>query len=99
LIFEVLETREFKRWHKSLRDSRAVARVTVAVERLQLGLVGDFKPVGSGVSEIRINYGPGYRLYYTLKGRQLVILLCGGSKSSQKRDIARAIKLKDEYDV
>jgi len=98
-MYEVLQTREFERWHKSLRDSRAVARVTTAVERLQLGLIGDFKSVGSGVSEIRINYGPGYRLYYTLKGKQLVILLCGGSKSSQKSDIARAMKLKDEYDV
>lgn len=98
-MYEVLQTIEFERWHKSLRDSRAVARVTTAVERLQLGLIGDFKSVGGGVSEIRISYGPGYRLYYTIKGTKLIILLCGGSKSSQKRDIARAKKVKDEYDA
>ena len=98
-MYEVVQTREFERWQRGLRDSRAVARVTTAVECLQLGLVGDYKSVGGGVSEIRITYGPGYRLYYTMKGKQLVILLCGGSKSSQKRDIARARKLKDEYNV
>jgi len=98
-MYEVVQTKEFERWHRGLRDSRAVARVTTAVERLQLGLVGDYKSVGGGVSEIRITYGPGYRLYYTIKDNQLVILLCGGSKSSQKRDITRARKLKDEYDV
>lgn len=98
-MYEVAQTKEFERWHKALRDSRAVARVTSAVERLQMGLVGDFKSVGGGISEIRITYGPGYRRYYTMKGNQLVILLCGGSKSSQKRDIARARKLKEEYDV
>ena len=98
-MYEVVQTKEFERWHRGLRDSRAVARVTTAVERLQLGLVGGYKSVGGGVSEIRITYGPGYRLYYTMKDNQLVILLCGGSKSSQKRDITRARKLKDEYDV
>lgn len=98
-MHEVVQTKEFERWHRGLRDSRAVARVTTAVERLQLGLMGDYKSVGGGVSEIRITYGPGYRLYYTMKGNQLVILLCGGSKSNQKRDITRARKLKDEYDV
>jgi putative addiction module killer protein len=64
-----------------------------------MGLAGDYKSVGSGISEIRITYGPGYRLYYTMKGKKLVILLCGGDKSRQKRDFARARKLKDEYDV
>ncbi len=98
-MYDVVQTKEFERWHKGLRDSRAVARVTTAVERLQLGLIGDYKSVGGGISEIRITYGPGYRLYYTMKGKQLVILLCGGDKSNQRRDIARASKLKDEYDV
>ena len=98
-MYDVVQTKEFERWHKGLRDSRAVARVTTAVERLQLGLIGDYKSVGGGISEIRITYGPGYRLYYTMKGKQLVILLCGGDKSNQKRDIARARKLRDDYDV
>jgi putative addiction module killer protein len=98
-MYDVVQTEEFERWHKGLRDSRAVARVTTAVERLQSGLIGDYKSVGGGISEIRINYGPGYRLYYTMKGNKLVILLCGGDKSGQKRDIAKARKLKDEYDV
>ncbi len=98
-MYEVAQTKEFQRWHKALRDSRAVARVTTTVERLQMGLIGDFKSVGGGVSEIRITYGPGYRLYYTKKENRFVILLCGGSKSSQKRDIAQARKLKEEYDV
>ncbi len=98
-MFEVVQTKEFERWHSRLRDSRAVARVTTAVERLQLGLIGDYKTVGGGISEIRITYGPGYRLYYTMRGSQIVVLLCGGSKSSQKRDITRARKLKEEYHV
>jgi putative addiction module killer protein len=62
-MYEVLQTREFERWHRTLRDTRAVARVATAVERLQLGLLGDFKSVDGGVSKIRITYGPGYRLY------------------------------------
>ena len=98
-MYDIVQTMEFERWHRGLRDSRAIARVTTAVERLQMGLAGDYKSVGGGISEIRITYGPGYRLYYTMKGSQLVILLCGGDKSRQKLDIARARKLKDEYDV
>ncbi len=98
-MYDVVQTKEFERWHRGLRDSRAVARVTTAVERLQLGLIGDNKSVGGGISEIRITYGPGYRLYYTMKGKLLVTLLCSGDKSNQKRDIARARKLRDEYDV
>ena len=98
-MYEVAQTREFQRWHRELRDSRAVARITTAIERLQYGLVADFKSVGQGVSEIRIPYGPGYRLYYTIRGRRIIVLLCGGDKTTQKRDIRRALKLKEEYDV
>ena len=98
-MYEVAQTKEFERWHGALRDSRAVARVTTAIERLQFGLMGDYKSVGGGVSEIRITYGPGYRLYYTMKGKKLIVLLCGGDKSDQKRDIKKAQKLKEEYDV
>ena len=98
-MYEVAQTREFQRWHRELRDSRAVARITTAIERLQYGLVGDFKSVGQGVSEIRISYGPGYRLYYTIRERQLIVLLCGGDKTTQRRDIKRAQKLKEDYGV
>ena len=98
-MYEVLQTKEFEGWHRGLRDSRAVARVTAAIERLQLGLIGDFKSVGGGVSELRISYGPGYRLYYTKKAEKLIVLLCGGDKSNQKRDIKKAQKMKEEYDV
>ena len=97
-MHDVLQTKEFDRWFKSLRDDRAVARIASALDRIQLGLIGDWKSVGSGVSELRINYGPGYRLYFTLRNGRVVVLLCGGSKSSQKRDIDLAKKLKEEYD-
>jgi putative addiction module killer protein len=98
-MYEVIQTREFERWHRELRDSRAVARITTAIERLQFGLIADFKVVGLGVSEIRIPYGPGYRLYYAMKERKLIVLLFGGDKSNQKRDIKKAQKLKEEYGV
>ena len=98
-MYEVDQTEEFRRCHKGLRYSRAVTRITSAIERLQLGLIGDFKSVGGGVSEIRVDYGPGYRMYYTMKSKRLVILLCGGDKSRQQRDITRAQKLRAEYDV
>ena len=98
MMYDILQTREFERWHRSLQDDRAAARIASALERIQLGLVGDWKSVGGGISELRINYGPGYRLYFTKRGDRLVVLLCGGDKSSQRRDIDRAKKLKDEYD-
>jgi len=98
-MYEVAQTREFQRWHRELRDSRAVARITAAIERIQFGLLGDCKSVGQGVSEIRISYGPGYRLYYTIRERQLIVLLCGGDKTTQRRDIKRAQKLKEDYGV
>jgi putative addiction module killer protein len=98
-MLEVIQTKEFQRWHRELRDSRAVARITTAIERLQFGLIGDFKSIGQGIGEIRIAYGPGYRLYYTKGEARLVVLLCGGDKATQKRDIKRAQKLKEDYDV
>jgi putative addiction module killer protein len=98
-MYEVAQTKEFRRWHRELRDSRAIARITSAIERLQRGLLGDYKSVGQGISEIRIPYGPGYRLYYTTRERRLIVLLCGGDKTTQKRDIKRAQKLKEDYDV
>jgi putative addiction module killer protein len=73
-----------------LRDPRGKARIAIRIDRLALGNAGDAKPVGSGVSEMRIDYGPGYRLYFIRRGEALIVLLCGGDKGSQQRDIVRA---------
>lgn len=88
---EVTET--FDRWLRQLRDLQAKARIFERIRRLRDGNAGDVKTVGKSVSEMRINYGPGYRLYYTQRGQALIILLCGGDKSTQKEDIARAIDM------
>jgi len=82
-------TRAFITWQRKLRDERAAARIAVAITRLGFGL-GDVTSVGNGVGEVRIPYGPGYRLYFTRRGDELIILLCGGDKSSQDRDIKKA---------
>jgi putative addiction module killer protein len=86
-------TDEFARWLRGLRDLRAKAIVQARVERLIGGNPGDVRPIGSGVSELRINYGPGYRVYYQQKGSTLIILLAGGDKSSQVIDIEEALML------
>lgn len=83
------KTGAFITWQRKLRDERAATKIAVAITRLGFGL-GDVASVGGGVSEIRIEYGPGYRLYFTRRGAKLVILLCGGDKSSQDRDIRKA---------
>ena len=93
---EILKTDVFDRWFRRLRDVRAKARIDERIERLAAGNSGDVKPVGSGVSEMRIDYGPGYRVYFAQQGRTLVILLCGGDKSSQRNDIAKAHRLAGE---
>lgn len=90
---DVRKTEEFAHWLDGLRDLRARARVQVRIERLAAGLVGDAKPVGEGVSELRIDYGPGYRVYFTRRGEALLILLAGGDKRTQSRDIAKALRL------
>jgi putative addiction module killer protein len=91
-MIEVRQTEVFTAWFTGLRDQQARARIRVRIDRLSLGN-RDVKPVGSGVSEMRINYGPGYRLYFVSRGTTVVILLCGGDKRSQDRDIAQAIEL------
>lgn len=80
----------FREWLYKLRDRTAIARITTGLERVELGNLGDHKSVGSGVMELRINYGPGYRVYYALEGNQVVLLLIGGDKSTQNRDIETA---------
>ncbi len=82
-------TRTFITWQRKLRDERAAAKIAIAITRLGFGL-GNVASVGGGVSEVRIAYGPGYRLYFTRRGEELIILLCGGDKSSQDRDIGKA---------
>ncbi|ACK83992.1 type II toxin-antitoxin system RelE/ParE family toxin [Methylorubrum extorquens] len=92
----IRRTSVFQTWIDDLRDVRAVARIAKRIDRLALGNPGDVKPVGNGVSEMRIDYGPGYRIYFTAQGKQIVILLCGGDKSSQERDIRAAKALAKE---
>jgi len=92
-VVEIRETELFAKWIDNLRDIQAKARVLVRIERLASGNAGDVKPVGEGVSEMRIDYGPGYRVYFTKRGSELIILLAGGDKSSQAADIKVAIRL------
>ena len=89
-MFEVRRTERFIQWVDGLSDPRAVAKIAARAERLASGNFGDVQPVGEGVSELRIHYGPGYRVYFVQRGAVVVILLCGGDKSSQARDIKSA---------
>jgi putative addiction module killer protein len=90
---EVRQTETFALWLARLRDRRARARIQARIDRLQLGNPGDVKAVGGGISEMRIDYGPGYRIYFVRRGATLVILLAGGDKHTQERDIAAAREL------
>jgi putative addiction module killer protein len=92
-VAELRQTSVFAKWLGGLRDRQARARIQVRLDRLALGLAGDVKPVGSGVSELRIDHGPGYRVYFKRKGDDVVILLAGGNKRTQYRDIQRALAL------
>ncbi len=87
---EIIKTNAFDRWFDALRDVRAKAKVTARIRRLSLGNPGDVKPIGEGLSEMRIDYGPGYRVYFMTKGPIIIVLLCGGDKGTQARDIEQA---------
>jgi putative addiction module killer protein len=90
---EIRETEAFSKWIDGLQDIRARARILARIERLATGNPGDVKPVGEGVSELRINYGSGYRVYFRKIGQKVIILLAGGDKSSQSKDIKTALRL------
>lgn len=93
---EIRTTDTYNRWYRRLRDQEAQSRVNNRILRLAEGNPGDVAPVGGGISELRINYGPGYRVYYVRRGRQIIILLAGGDKDSRERDIATARRLARE---
>jgi putative addiction module killer protein len=97
VTMELIRSATFDRSLTGLRDRRALARIAARLDRLAAGNPGDVQPVGDGVSELRIDYGPGYRVYFTRRGPVLVILLCGGDKSSQDRDIRQAKALAEEW--
>jgi putative addiction module killer protein len=95
-MISVVRSGAFDRWLRKLKDRRAAARVLVRIDRLAAGNPGDVKPVGGGISELRIDYGPGYRVYYAQEGDTLILLLCGGDKSSQDGDVKAAQRIAKE---
>jgi putative addiction module killer protein len=95
-MFEVQKTDEFDNWLSDLVDQKAKAKIASRIERLSLGNPGDVKPIGEGISEMRVSYGPGYRVYFKQTGKAIVLLLCGGDKSTQAKDIKRAKEIAAE---
>ena len=97
-MVRILQTETFRRWLRGLRDRQAVRRIVSRLDVVKAGHFGDVRQVGGGVSELRINYGPGYRLYFTRRRAEIVVLLCGGDKGSQGRDIERAQRIAAELE-
>ena len=95
-MIEVRQTEIFSKWLRALRDRRARVRIQARIDRFEAGNSGDIKPVGGGVFEMRIDYGPGYRVYFVKRGSKLVILLAGGDKGSQAKDIEKAKQIAEE---
>lgn len=93
-MYNIIKTEYFEKWQASLKDANAKARINIRIRRMETGTLGDVKPVGEGVSEARIHYGGGYRLYFCQRGDIVIVLLCGGDKSSQSKDIEIAKELK-----
>ncbi len=96
-MVQIVESTVFTAWLASLKDPRTRARILARIDRLAAGNAGDIEPVGGGISELRLQFGPGYRIYVLQRGTRLVILLCGGDKRSQKGDIARAKTLASNW--
>lgn len=92
-MIEMRQTAEFSRWLRRLRDANAVARIVARIRRMEQGNLGDSKSLGAGLMEMRVDYGPGYRIYYVHRGATIVILLCAGDKRTQRQDIKRAREL------
>ncbi len=92
-MIEIRQTETYRKWFDSLKDRNARMRIAIRIRRISLGNFGDVKPVGEGISEIRIDYGPGYRIYYLQKKNTVIILLSGGDKSTQSKDIKKAHEL------
>jgi len=97
--YTVLQTESFAKWHASLRDLRAKIAISRRIDRAMQGNFGDVKPVGGQVSEMRIDVGAGYRIYFTVRNRVVLVLLAGGDKSTQDADIKRAVKLSQEIEL
>ena len=96
-MFKIRQTARYARWFTSLRDGRARMRIEARIRRLSLGNFGDVRPLGEGVSEMRIDYGPGYRVYFTQRGPIIIVILCGGDKRTQAADIKRAIQIAGKW--
>ena len=97
-MIEIRQTETFQKWFAGLKDRRVNQIIAKRLVRIEAGLMGDTKSVGEGVSEVRINYGPGYRLYFTRRGQTVILLLCGGDKGSQTRDIRAAQNMEKEIE-
>lgn len=97
-MIEVRQTAVFSKWMAGLRDHRARAKIAARIDRLAFGNPGDVAPVGEGIGEMRIHHGPGYRVYFVRRGRTLILLLCGGDKSTQAKDIKAAKALAAELE-
>lgn len=98
-MVEIRQTEQFSSWFETLKDRTARAKIAIRIRRISLGNFGDVKPVGEGIYELRLNYGPGYRVYFVQRGRQLIILLAGGDKTTQSADIKKAKKIALEIEV
>jgi putative addiction module killer protein len=96
-MIEIKQTEAFRIWRMKLRDERARGLIASRLDRLSFGLTGDVEPVGQGISELRIHYGPGYRIYFHKRGDTIIVLLCGGDKSTQAKDIKAAKRLANEW--
>jgi len=96
-MFELKQTETFRKWRVRLKDGRALALIASRLDRLAFGHAGDVESVGQGISELRIHYGPGYRIYFQRTGISIIVLLCGGSKSTQTKDISAAKRLADQW--